>query len=109
VTKDQVVDEMTSLNADLMFAFLASSFPILKIGIVQFLLMHFLKKWLRPMVNEGTVFVAFKAIDSEQMRKWEYFDVAKEKFKIALELGVPDEDSAIAFDDAFRRAIRFDP
>lgn len=104
-----MVDTIADANAEFVLAFLTAQFPFLGIGIVRFIVKHYLVKWLKPLVNEGTVFVAFKVIDAEQMQKWEYFDEAKERFRIAIESGVPDEKSEIAFDNTFRDAIRLKP
>lgn len=109
MNKEQVVDTITDANAEFVLAFLTAQFPFIQIGIVRFIVKYYLKKWLRPMVNEGTVFIAFKVIDTEQMQKWEHFDVAKERFRIALESGVPDAQSEIAFDNTFRDSIRLKP
>lgn len=109
LTKKEIVDDITTLNADLVLAFLSVKFPILQIGIVKFIAKHYLMKWLEPMANEGTVFVAFKVIDVEQAVKAGNSIEARDRLRIAVESGVPDEQSEIAFDNTFRDAIRVKP
>jgi hypothetical protein len=109
MTKKEIVEDVTNVNAELVLAFLTARFPIFSIAIVRYIAKHYLMKWLEPMVNEGTVFIAFSVIDADQMRKWEYFDEAKARLMIALESGVPDEQSQIDFDRRFLDAIRIKP
>lgn len=109
MTKQEIVDDISKTNADLVLAFLSATYPVFNIGIVRYLAKHYLAKWLRPMVNEGTVFIAFQVFDRQQMNKAEEYGRNRERLLIALESGVPDAKSSIDFDNSFRDAIRLKP
>jgi len=109
MTKKEIVEDVTNVNAELVLAFLTAKFPIFSIAIVRYIAKHYLMKWLEPMVNEGTVFVAFRVIDVDQMVKAGFFNAARERLLIALESGVPSETSEIEFDRRFLDAIRIKP
>lgn len=109
MTKDDLVNPIVKANVNLVFAFLSVKFPIVKLPFVEFVVKHYLAKWLAPMIGEGVVFVAFRVIDMEQVQKSGKFNEALEQFRQALANGVPDEKSNIAFDNTFRDAIRLRP
>lgn len=106
MTKNELVGKITNANIDFIMALLSVRFPVLNIGIVKYFARYYLGQLIEPMVNEGTLFVAFKVIDMEQVDKSQKYNEALERFRASLENGIPDEKSEIEFDRSFRDAIK---
>ena len=112
MTKAEIVSEVESANTKIVFALLSSRFPILKTPILAFVVKYYLKKFFTPLIEQGSVFIAFKAIDWQQLEKAKHFNDAISYLAEVMEKGSSDDVVSIAadsFDSAFRDAIRLRP
>lgn len=112
MTKDEIASQITNANTTIVFALLSLRFPFLKIPIVSWVVKYYLSKWFKPVAAEGTVFVAFKVIDWNELEKAKTFNEAMQRLANAMSVGGISEDLKDAednFDNSFRDAIRIKP